>query len=145
MKQIFTALSFIHDKHVIHRDMKLANIMKSDKDGKYYIIDFGIARLLESYETHGKTLIGTPLYMAVEHQMGKTTYKSDIYSVGLCVLALLFGDQKYLVKNALVFIRESLEKIQDDKELSNFLLHLTSDNEYDRPTAKEALQIVKTL
>lgn len=143
MKQIFQALVHIHSKRIIHRDIKLENIMR-DKNGKYFIIDFGVARVLEEWEREAKTLIGSPLYMADEHKVGKATFKSDIYAVGLCVVALLFGAERYLDKDILYFIREKLPAT-DDLPLSSFLLRLSSPIEGERPTAEEALAYVENL
>ena len=74
MKQIVEALIYIHDRNIIHRDLKLENIMisfDSEKDkeelnmmkAKIKIIDFGFAIILLSGDYLTKTPVGTMLYM----------------------------------------------------------------------------------
>ncbi len=60
MAQILVALRHVHEKNVIHRDIKPDNIML-DKDQNAILIDFGLAGF-----NNGKTRLGTPGYMAPE-------------------------------------------------------------------------------
>ena len=59
-------LAFAHDKKIVHRDIKGANILV-DKDGRVMVSDFGIARALEEVSlTASGMVIGTPYYMSPE-------------------------------------------------------------------------------
>ena len=80
MREILDGLQYSHDRGVVHRDMKPANIMLT-KDGRVKIIDFGIARLEDSDMLQAGMVIGTPAYMSPEQFMGeKVDWRSDIYS-----------------------------------------------------------------
>ncbi|XP_062281003.1 serine/threonine-protein kinase Nek1-like [Scomber scombrus] len=63
--QICLALKHIHDKNILHRDIKPQNIFLT-KDGTVQLGDFGIARVLNSTAELATTCIGTPLYVSPE-------------------------------------------------------------------------------
>ena len=58
-------LAYIHSKNVIHRDIKLENILLSS-NGQVKICDFGVSKLLEDSEAKAFECCGTPAYMAPE-------------------------------------------------------------------------------
>jgi Tol biopolymer transport system component/serine/threonine protein kinase len=92
------ALEYAHQRGVLHRDVKPANILLTDS-GAPLLADFGIARLLASGE--GNTLtatgmgIGTPEYMAPEQGMGQPVPASDQYALGVILYELLTGRKPY--------------------------------------------------
>jgi tetratricopeptide (TPR) repeat protein len=96
MLQICRALEAAHTEGVIHRDLKLQNIML-DASGRVYVMDFGIAR--SAYlpgMTQTGALIGTPEYMSPEQGRGeKLTERSDIFSLGIIFYELLTGKSPY--------------------------------------------------
>ncbi len=91
--QVATALFYAHNKGFIHRDIKPDNIMFRT-DGTPVILDFGIARILESTTqlTRSGMAMGTPRYMSPEQLNAKhVDGRSDIYSLGVVLFEMLNG------------------------------------------------------
>ncbi|XP_065592368.1 serine/threonine-protein kinase Nek1 isoform X5 [Cyrtonyx montezumae] len=83
--QICLALKHIHDRKILHRDIKSQNIFLT-KDGTIQLGDFGIARVLSSTVELARTCIGTPYYLSPEICQNRPyNNKSDIWALG-CVL-----------------------------------------------------------
>ena len=91
-KQICEGLNEAHRLGVVHRDLKPQNIM-IDKQGNARIMDFGIARSLESKgTTRPGVMIGTPEYMSPEQtEFREVDQRSDIYSLGITLFEMLTG------------------------------------------------------
>uniref|UniRef100_F7I8Q7 non-specific serine/threonine protein kinase n=1 Tax=Callithrix jacchus TaxID=9483 RepID=F7I8Q7_CALJA len=88
--QICLALKHVHDRKILHRDIKSQNIFLT-KDGTVQLGDFGIARVLNSTVELARTCIGTPYYLSPEICENKPyNNKSDIWALG-CVLYELFN------------------------------------------------------
>ncbi|XP_030496211.2 cysteine-rich receptor-like protein kinase 3 [Cannabis sativa] len=88
-------LSYLHEEsnlRIIHRDIKLSNIML-DEDLTPKIADFGLARLFPEDKTHISTAIaGTLGYMAPEYIVrGKLSEKADVYSFGILAIEVVCG------------------------------------------------------
>ncbi|XP_071074888.1 interleukin-1 receptor-associated kinase 4 isoform X2 [Dasypus novemcinctus] len=85
-------LSFLHENHHIHRDIKSANILL-DEAFIAKISDFGLARASEKFAQTVMTsrIVGTTAYMAPEALRGEITPKSDIYSFGVVLLEIITG------------------------------------------------------
>lgn len=88
--QICAGLAEAHAQGVVHRDLKPENIMIM-KSGQVKLMDFGIARSLDSTTT-SHTMIGTPGYMAPEQAQGlPVTARTDIYAFGMIMYECLTG------------------------------------------------------
>ena len=95
LSDIAAALSFAHERGIVHRDVKPENIFIDDSTGRALLADFGIARSV-SNDTQQLTLagvaIGTPTYMAPEQIDGSIVdARSDLYSLGLVGWEILTG------------------------------------------------------
>lgn len=87
--QISDVLSYLHDNGLIYRDVKPSNIMIDQQDGGIKVVDFGIAKVLQS-AARG-TQIGTPGYSPPEQYQGLADKESDIYALGATLHHLLTG------------------------------------------------------
>jgi eukaryotic-like serine/threonine-protein kinase len=87
--QACRAFDYAHKRGIVHRDIKPGNVMVS-KDGSVRVVDFGIARVLETSKTQTGMLIGTFAYMSPEQYHGEhADERSDIWSFGVLVYELL--------------------------------------------------------
>ena len=94
VRQICAGLHFAHQKGVVHRDVKPANILVL-RTGQVKILDFGIAQIAGAATQRDLTrtgaFMGTLRYMAPEQVRGQADRRSDIFSVGAVSYELLSG------------------------------------------------------
>ncbi|XP_044911621.1 serine/threonine-protein kinase Nek1 isoform X8 [Felis catus] len=144
--QICLALKHVHDRKILHRDIKSQNIFLT-KDGTIQLGDFGIARVLNSTVELARTCIGTPYYLSPEICENKPyNNKSDIWALGcvlyeMCTLKHAFeaGSMKNLVLKIISgsFPPVSLHYSYD---LRNLLSQLFKRNPRDRPSVNSILE-----
>jgi len=114
MLQLANALNYAWTElKVLHRDIKPSNIMV-DKDNYLHLLDFGIAKSLESKETTALTIaglgLGTPGYMSLEQfRNSSVDCTTDIYGLGATIYFLATGEPPYTGKNASAVFHEMLE------------------------------------
>lgn len=109
-RQIAEGLEYAHERGIIHRDLKPANV-KLTADGKVKILDFGLAKALETPAPHGNpsisptltlegtragVILGTAAYMAPEQARGAVVDKrADIWAFGVVFYEMLTGKQPF--------------------------------------------------
>ncbi|MEL6160310.1 MAG: CHASE2 domain-containing protein [Cyanobacteria bacterium J06627_32] len=96
LEAVLPILGFIHDNHVIHRDLKPDNLIRRQDTKEIVLIDFGAVKELRTHlvtgERTGLTIgIGTQGYTPSEQLSGKPRYSSDIYALGMTVIHALTG------------------------------------------------------
>jgi len=90
--EMVSAIKYIHDRNILHRDLKTANIFRT-KEGKIKLGDFGIAKIMSTRQD-ANTVLGTPYYISPEMCEGKSyNEKSDIWALG-CILYEMANLQK---------------------------------------------------
>jgi hypothetical protein len=91
-----SALRYAHERDMVHRDVKPANVMIAS-DGHIILTDFGIAKIMSvSGLTASGAMVGTPSYMSPEQGMGQAgDNRSDIYSLGVMLYQLAAGRLPY--------------------------------------------------
>ncbi|CAL1534577.1 unnamed protein product [Lymnaea stagnalis] len=103
--QIAMALQYMHERNILHRDLKTQNIFLT-KSKIIKVGDLGIARVLESAGDMATTLIGTPYYMSPELFSNKPyNHKSDVWALGCCVYEMTTLKHAFNAKdmNSLVY------------------------------------------
>jgi serine/threonine protein kinase len=94
-RQICAGLGEAHTQGIVHRDLKPENVML-DRFGGVKLMDFGIARSLDTLSTATGSFLGTPAYMAPEQAEGKPVdRRSDIYALGLVLYEMFTGQAAF--------------------------------------------------
>jgi serine/threonine-protein kinase len=109
MNDISSALQHVHDKGIVHRDIKPGNILLDSK-GNALLSDFGFAHINDASQSLTKsTLIGTPAYMSPEHARGeKLDGRADQYSLGIILYLLVTGELPYEAESPIGYIVKHL-------------------------------------
>lgn len=108
---IASALSFAHEKGIIHRDIKLDNVLLSET-GEAVLTDFGIARAISGYvaATGFNMTIGTPHYISPEQAQGRPLDgRSDLYSLGVTLYRVATGELPFKSKDWFELARMHVE------------------------------------
>lgn len=117
-KQVCKALIAAHGKGIVHRDLKPQNIM-IDKQGKAYVLDFGIARSLDTGESDSENMratqegivLGTPHFMSPEQIQGeKVDASTDIYSLGIIMYEMVTGQLPFNAKSPAALLHMHLSE-----------------------------------
>jgi len=111
LRQILSAVAYMHDKNVVHRDLKYENILFESMawDAEVKIIDFGLSKKFQP----GKVLkerAGTVQYMSPQVLHGEYTNMCDMWSIGVIAFMLLGGTKPFRIETRLVLDSLYLEK-----------------------------------
>ncbi|WP_433414861.1 WD40 repeat domain-containing serine/threonine protein kinase [Microtetraspora malaysiensis] len=139
---VATAVAAVHEAGVVHRDLKPDNVLLGP-DG-LRVIDFGIARILESSLTADSGLVGTPAYMAPELFSGGTAGPAaDVFAWGAVIVFAATGSAPFQRDNVAAVVHQILTADTDLSPLPESLRALVSEalskDPGARPTSRELL------
>lgn len=157
MASVCDSVAYAHHCGIIHRDLKPGNILVTE-DGRPYVVDFGLACILDSDYAAGRSLsivgdmLGTPGYMSPEQARGEVEAidgRSDCYSLGVILYELLTGQLAHDVSGALIAV---IRRIADtelpglrqvcpalDRDLESIVMKAVSPRPDDRYRTIEEL------
>ncbi|XP_056407308.1 protein kinase C delta type-like [Hyla sarda] len=108
--EISTGLQFLHSKNIIHRDLKLENVML-DKDGHIKLTDFGLSKENISNDRKANSFCGTPEFMAPEILLRQSyAFSVDWWAFGVLLYSILIGKLPFHGRN----IHETFDLIKED-------------------------------
>ena len=156
-KQILSGLSYLHSNNIVHRDLKLENILISDKEyvpitqEEYLdikIIDFGNAKHFEK-SIHDNSIVGSTYYIAPETFEKKSGKESDLWSAGVILYMLVVGSppfggdsDKMIISSVKkgVYSKNNSRWKKASPEVKDLIEKLLISDPRKRLSAKEALE-----
>ncbi|XP_068160038.1 serine/threonine-protein kinase 17A [Antennarius striatus] len=148
VRQILEGVSFLHQNHVVHLDLKPQNILLTSSSplGDIKIVDFGLSRMVSSHQEL-REIMGTPEYVAPEIlNYEPITTATDMWSIGVLVYVMLTGLSPFLGENKqetfLNISRLSVSYSEEelDQEALTFIQTLLRKHPRDRATAEQCLK-----
>jgi serine/threonine protein kinase len=145
--QLCLAVKHLHDRKVLHRDLKTQNIFLTS-NGRVKLGDFGISRVLRSTLDSARTLVGTPYYLSPEIVESKPySFKSDIWALGVILYEIASlkppFDEVSLHRLAVKIVAGSYDPLPShySAELKLLVGKILCRNPADRPTINEILEL----
>lgn len=150
--QLSCAVKHIHDRKILHRDIKTANIFMHQRDaGGWPIVklgDFGISKALEQTHALAKSTVGTPYYMSPELCDNKPySFKSDVWAIGVVLYELATLKQPFDSHNFNGLVLKILKGRYHSppesysRDLHQMIRCLLSNDEGKRPDMTEVLKM----
>jgi eukaryotic-like serine/threonine-protein kinase len=140
MARVCDAVNHAHQHGIIHRDLKPGNILV-DETGQPKILDFGVARLMDSeaqtFQTDVGQIAGTLAYMSPEQAQGDPLaidIRSDVYALGVILYELLAGKLPYNTNRK--SLHEMLQVIREEDPAPLSSIHRTFRGDIDTIVAK---------
>ena len=154
--QLADALSYVHARSVVHRDVKPENVLLSEAPAFGYTVlaklaDFGVAQFVDGSRLTGDgAIMGTAAYISPEQARGEEVgTPSDVYSLGLVMLETLSGEREYggsAIEAALARLRRAPEIPEDlPSEWRSLLAAMTHDDPTMRPTAHDVASSLRDI
>ena len=130
-RQILSGLAYLHSNNIIHRDLKLENILINEVETingeKYFIlkiIDFGTARIFDKNKK-AKAIVGSTYYIAPEVLNKKYNRECDLWSAGIILYMFIVGSPPFDAKSD----KEIMDKIKKGKFPTNSQRWKNASNE----------------
>lgn len=163
IKQLLEALIFLHQKKLIHRDIKPQNIMYDKEKNYVRLVDFGVSKIAGGTYTYTSNAMGTAPYMAPENfdvdiEMEETcdkppiqiSSKSDVWSVGCVISELFSGSIPWGLTNNIAVENKLINKNKfpvpkniTNEHIKKLIEMCTIIEPSQRPNSSEVLEKVK--
>ena len=132
LEQLLEVVTFIHHRGAIHRDIKPSNILRSERDGRLFLIDYGAVKQLDGRWKQPNRAIGSRGYAAPEQMAARPRLNSDIYSLGIVAIEALTGIPGYQLHEGSVTGPVLLENFPIAPGLAAILRKMVDCNPYTR-------------
>ncbi|KEG14766.1 protein kinase [Trypanosoma grayi] len=147
--QLLLGLDHVHLKHLIHRDIKLQNLLLQSATGMVKIGDFGLSKALRFTDEVSVTRLGTPQYVSPEVLNGlEYTRKTDVWSMGVAFYCLMTNELPFPATS----VEEAYQKLSKQQpvhpcrlregyseDLGDVVIRMLTKSRTKRPTARELL------
>ena len=145
-RQIILGIKYMHNQNIVHRDIKLENIL-IDLNNNIKICDFGIGRILSSPDQPLFDQCGTPMYIAPEillssKEKGYKGFPVDIWSSGIALYILLSGTLPFSFKNGKSVSVEDSDKQDNNSEELQFSI-INSEPKHIENISEDARNLLK--
>lgn len=136
LKELLLALKYIWDKDIVHRDLKLNNVMVKP-DSQPVILDLGIAKILDSGDNLTTRMWFTEGYAPIEqfaNQIKVIDKRTDFFSLGVIIYELFFGRRLFLSNQEVISkkIDFNFEGFDNSPEFNKILAKLLEKLIYNR-------------
>lgn len=146
-KQILEQLEELHQRGIVHRDIKLENIMYNKEDGTIRLIDFGLAYCQPSentpFQSDDNNKCGTLMYMPPEmRKSSQSSQATDIWCTAITVMAAATANNVPMIQSqndVSDFLSEHSNNLSP--HMVTVLRQMLEQDPQKRPSAKQALQM----
>jgi len=145
--QICLAVKHVHDRKILHRDLKTQNIFVASS-GLLKLGDFGVAKVLNGTNVMTSTAVGTPYYLSPEICQNKRyNHKSDIWSLGCVLYEITCMKHAFDAQSLQLLIHKIVRGTfpppppKYSKELRNLITSMLNSDPRKRPSINELLQL----
>jgi serine/threonine protein kinase/Flp pilus assembly protein TadD len=143
LQDVLETLAFVHQQKIIHGNLKPSNLIRRQQDNKIVLTDFGLIKEIVnqlSNESQGdrSTEVVATKYLPPEQIVGKPTYSSDIYALGITAIETLTGTSPEPLqrnpKTGELIWGENLEVSQKLAKILNKMVYLDVNKRYSSAT-----------